>query len=417
MGLVWPREALERYEPRRLRASHLPHIRAHLGITAFSAGGRRVRVGALLEAAQSKALLADLINVGIEALGKARDALPAFRRLKRAAQAARAQVNQGDDHQVYHALDDRQRQAITALLTRDAHETTSPWQRLQREPRHPTTKRIREPLAPPRWLQSLNTARHAVDAIPETTFQRCADEARALQVTQMNRYRDAQRATLAVALTRVHTAQALDDLAEMFLRLRQKMHHKAQAALDASRRAHPEPTEALLSLLSERVGGWQQSETTEEQLKTIRTVIGADTDNILEQCAAHLAYAGHNSWPFLLPRLRPHRTRFFEILEFLQPRSTSTAKALEHAMAFVLRHRHAQVARLSIIADGPEAQALLASSWMPPRWWQAVTGRHRRDVPVVTVARQSLELCVLSCAMTDRKSCDLSMEGSEQCSD
>jgi hypothetical protein len=72
MGMLLPRDALERYEQRRLRESHMPHIRAHLGITAFSDGGRRVLVGALLDAAQSKDILADLINVGIEALVKAR---------------------------------------------------------------------------------------------------------------------------------------------------------------------------------------------------------------------------------------------------------------------------------------------------------------------------------------------------------
>jgi hypothetical protein len=81
-------------------------------------------------------------------------------------------------HQVYDALDDLQRQAITGLLMRDEQETTSPWQGLKRGPRHPTTKRIREPLAHARWLQALNTARHAVDNIPETTLQRFADEAR-----------------------------------------------------------------------------------------------------------------------------------------------------------------------------------------------------------------------------------------------
>ena len=47
----------------------------------------------MLEAAQSKDMLADLINVGIEALVQARNELPAFSTLRRAAQKARAQVN------------------------------------------------------------------------------------------------------------------------------------------------------------------------------------------------------------------------------------------------------------------------------------------------------------------------------------
>jgi TnpA family transposase len=417
IGMLLPYDALDRYEQRRLRESHMPQIRVHLGITAFSDGGRRVLVGALLDAAQSKDILADLINVGIEALVKARYELPAFSRLRRAAQAARAQVNHGYYQQVYDALDDLQRQSINGLLTRDEQETASPWQRLKREPRQPTTKRIREHLAHARWLQSHNTARHAVDGIPETKLRRFADEAWALNVTQMNRFREAKRATLAITLTRVRTAQALDDLAEMFLRLMQKMHHKAKEALDAYQREHQEQTDALISLLSELVGGWQKSETAEEQLKAISSLIGEDADKILEQCEAHLAYAGNNYLPFLLPLLRTHRKLFFDILAFLQPMSTSTDKGLEHAIAFVLRHRHAKAARLSIIEEGPEAKELLDISWIPPRWWKAVTGRHRRDVPVLTIDRKYLELCVLSCAVTELKSCDLYIEGSEQFSD
>ena len=99
------------------------------------------------------------------------------------------------------------------------------------------------------------------------------------------------------------------------------------------------------------------------------------------------------------------------------PMSTSTDKASEHAIAFVLRYRYTKAARLAIIEDGPDAKAILDISWIPPRWWKAVTGRHRRDVPVLTVDRKYLELCVLSCAVTDLKSCDLSIEGSEQFSD
>ena len=417
LGMLLPHDALERYEQRRLRESHMPHIRAHLGITAFRDGGRRVLVGALLDAAHSKDILADLINVGIEALVKARYELPAFSRLRRAAQAARAHVNHGYYQQVYDALDDLQRQAITALLTRDDFETTSPWQRLKREPRQPTTKRIREHLAHAQWLQSLNTARHAVDGIPETKLQRFADEARAWNVAQMNRCREAKRTALAVALIRVRTAQALDDLAEMFLRLMQKMHHKAKEALDAYRCEHQEQTDALITLLSELVGGWQRSETAEKQLKTISALIGEDADKILEQCEAHLAYAGNNYLPFLLPLLRTHRKLFFDILAFLQPMSTSTDKALEQAIAFVVRHRDVKATRLAIIEEGPEAKAILDISWLPPRWWQAVTGRHRRDVPVLTVDRKYLELCVLSCAVTALKAGDLSIEGSEQFSD
>ena len=89
MGMLLPDDALQQYEQRRLRKSHIPQIRDYCGITAFSNGGRRVLIGALLDAAQSQDILADLINVGIESLVNLRYELPAFSALRRAAHKAR----------------------------------------------------------------------------------------------------------------------------------------------------------------------------------------------------------------------------------------------------------------------------------------------------------------------------------------
>lgn len=61
--------------------------------------------------------------------------------------------------------------------------------------------------------------------------------------------------------------------------------------------------------------------------------------------------------------------------------------------------------------------AALDLSWVPVGWWKAVTGRPRRDVPIMTVDRRYLELCVLSCAVSALKSGDLYIEGSERFSD
>ena len=416
-SLLLPHEVLQQYEQRRLRESHISQIRDHCGITAFSNGGRRALVGALLEAAQSKDILADLINVGIEALVKARYELPAFSTLRRAAQKARAQVNHGYYQRVCDALEDTQRAALSRVLSRDDTDGTSPWQRLKREPRQPSPKRIREHLAHVRWLRALNTAHHALKGIPETKLQRFADEARALDIARMHEAQERKRLTLAVALIRIRTAQALDDLTEMFIRLMQKMHHKAKEALDEYRSQQQEQTDALVALLSQMVGGWQKSETPEEQLTTIGTLIGEDAETILAQCEAHLAYAGNNYLPFLLPLLRNHRKLFLDVLAFLHPTSTSTNTALEQALALVLRHRDVRAERLSVRVGEGDNHKMLDLSWVPVGWWKAVTSRARRDVPILTVDHKYLELCVLSCVVIELKSGDLFIEDSEQFSD
>jgi hypothetical protein len=184
-----------------------------------------------LEASRSKDILADIINVGLKALGHARYALPAFSTLRRAAQKARAQINHHYDQQVYEALDDLQRMTLTHLLRREERAPTSPWQCLNQEPKPPTPRRLRAHLPHVQWLQALNTAHQTLDGVPETKLQRFADEARALNVARMNARPAPKRLALAVAVIRVRTAQALDDLVEMFLRRLQKLQHQAKEAL------------------------------------------------------------------------------------------------------------------------------------------------------------------------------------------
>jgi hypothetical protein len=186
MGVLRPYDCLQQYEEQGFRKWHLSLIRDYLGIKSFGDGGRHVLVGAVIAASRSKDILADIINVGLEALVHARYERPAFSTLRRAAQKARSQVTRGYYQHVDDAMDDLQRAILGRLITRDDHEATSLWQRLKREPKQPTPKHIREHLAHARWLQSLNTAHHALDGIPEAPLPRVADEARAMDMARMH---------------------------------------------------------------------------------------------------------------------------------------------------------------------------------------------------------------------------------------
>jgi hypothetical protein len=116
MGTPNRDDLLRQYEANGYRWRHGPLIREYLHVNVFREGGRRVLVRAILEAAQSKDILADLINVGIEALVQARYELPAFSTLRRAAQKARAQVNVRYDQQVAAALFWGPEQALLSRL-------------------------------------------------------------------------------------------------------------------------------------------------------------------------------------------------------------------------------------------------------------------------------------------------------------
>jgi Domain of unknown function (DUF4158) len=62
MGTPHVESSLQQYDVNGYRWRDLPLIRTHLQITAFSDGGRRVLVGAVLEGAPSKDILAETLS-------------------------------------------------------------------------------------------------------------------------------------------------------------------------------------------------------------------------------------------------------------------------------------------------------------------------------------------------------------------
>ena len=236
----------------------------------------------------------------------------------------------------------------------------------------------------------MNTASQAVEGIPEAKLQRFADEARALDTSRMQAMQETKRVALAVALIRVRTAQALDDLADMFIRRLQKLHQQANDALAEYRRQHQEQTDTLIALLAQIVTGWQDSDTPEQRLAVVDTLLG---DGCRRDPGAVRRPSGlcRQQLLALPPTAVPnHRQLLLGYPRVSAPHSTSADKALEHAMAFVLRHRHGRVERLPVTGRNQSPEETLDVSWVPPRWWKAVTGRHRRECPSpVSIANTS----------------------------
>lgn len=415
-------DRLQEYEKRQFHWKHAPVIRAYLDIRAFGDGGSRVMTEALTAAAQSKDIIADIVNAGIETLVRERYELPAFDTLVRAAKQARTRENSTYYRQVLHALSAPQKAAVSRLLTREDGSAKSSWDTLKRDPGQPTVKRIREYAEHLCWLQSLHGTSETLNTLPETKLQRFAEEARALNVSRMNEMQEPKRFTLAAALIKTQTAQATDDLTEMFIRRISKLHWLASEALQAYRLKNQEQTETLVALLGKIVGGWQAGATPEQRFRAVDGLIGGNAQSILEQCEAYLGYAGNNYLPFLPKLFKSHRKVCFDILELLRPVSTTEDRSLEEAVAFLRRNREARGERLPVTwteaaADGRKTQVSLSLSWIPRRWWEAVTGIPVREIPLQSVDRKYFELCIFSCVMQELKSGDLCIPGAERFGD
>jgi len=90
-------------------------------------------------------------------------------------------------------------------------------------------------------------------AFPDQKLRQFAAGARTLNAADLSRMTEAKRLTFIAALLRRRAAAALDEAAEMFVRLTARMHNRAKEALDEHLKRHADETDALVALLRETV--------------------------------------------------------------------------------------------------------------------------------------------------------------------
>ena len=122
---------------------------------------------------------------------------------------------------------------MAILLTRVDDDTKSPWHRLKEEPKQPTAQNNREFLDHLSWLREQAIGPSTFRDIPEVKLKQFAAEARSLDVASMNDLTEPKRLTLAAALVFAQTGQALDDVADMYVRLVQRLHNQARTENNA----------------------------------------------------------------------------------------------------------------------------------------------------------------------------------------
>jgi hypothetical protein len=131
-------DALSTYDASTSRKRHLTIIRHYLNLQVFGQTARQLINQVMVDVAQTKHDLVDLINVAIEELVRQRFELPAFSTLLKAARQARNQVTQALYQQVMGSLTAAECGQINQLLEADTTTHTTPWQRLKQDPGRPT---------------------------------------------------------------------------------------------------------------------------------------------------------------------------------------------------------------------------------------------------------------------------------------
>ncbi|HET9107133.1 MAG TPA: Tn3 family transposase [Steroidobacteraceae bacterium] len=406
----------------RIRLASL--VRGFVGVAGYDREARGIAARACIEAARTRDDLADIVNAGIEELLRQRRELPAFGALLKLARTARALVNRSYHRRIATALPPGTRERLATLLVVPAGATRSGWDQAKADPPRPSPQRMREHLAHLAWLRGQAVAEAAFAGVPDRKLRQFAAEARSLGAADLGRVVESKRLALMAALLRGQVAQALDDAAEMFVRLTMRMHNRAREALDEYRVRHAAETDALVALLRETVLVCQDREAERDaRLAAVENLLLPDGDAILARCEAHAAFAGNNYLPLLARFYGGQRAAFLRFLEHAALVSTSQDRSMEEAIAFLLAHRVHRRAKLRTVADvvqhdGTTVLRPLDLSWVGEKWWPLLTGgRTAREPASVEVDRRHFEICVFTQVVNELKSGDLCIPGSEEYGD
>jgi hypothetical protein len=219
------------YDASSVRRRHMLLVRDYAAVKAWGEDAEAAMETASRDAARTLDDLPDIINVVLEQLVRQRFELPAFSTLLRAAQHARALANREYQSLVCDRLDAVARERLAILLTRVNDETKSPWHRLKGEPKQPTAQNNRDFLDHLAWLKEQAIIPAIFRGIPDVKLKQFAAEARSLDAASMNDLTEAKRLTLAATLVFTQTGRALDDVADMYVRLVLRLHNQARTAL------------------------------------------------------------------------------------------------------------------------------------------------------------------------------------------
>ena len=128
-------------------------------------------------------------------------------------------MNRAYHRRIATALPSGTRERLLTLLLVPEGATRSGWNQAKADPPRPSPQRMREHLAHLAWLRGQVVPAEAFAGVPDRKLRQFAAEARSLGAADLGRVVESKRLALMGALLRGQGAQALDDAAEMFVRL------------------------------------------------------------------------------------------------------------------------------------------------------------------------------------------------------
>ncbi|MGH3807723.1 MAG: DUF4158 domain-containing protein [Pseudonocardiaceae bacterium] len=252
-------EVEPRYDSDRTLWRHREWIRDRLGVVYEPARVRAIAEEAMREALLSKDNPADVINVALEALARARCELPGYTTLDEMAGSLRAEVNGGFHRLVAGRLDAAERARVLGLLVVDPLSRRSGLAQLTQPAPKATVSRLKRHLALLRWLDELGPTGVWLAGIPPGKIAHFAGEAEVADAAELRDVGLEKRLTLLACL--VHTARirARDEVVTMFCKRMAAITKKAREHLEWLREQHRAESERLLGVFGDVLTGVREA--------------------------------------------------------------------------------------------------------------------------------------------------------------
>lgn len=406
VGLKTPNKAeLAKYDQSGSKTLHHQQLRALVGIRVFAGDGELWLADQALQVAQTKQELPDIINVLVESLIQQRYELPGFSYLFRLARKSRALVNGQIYRSVYQQLSPILVARLDRLLENKPGQSQSAWDSLKQEPKQPNVRAMTQYLHHIISMMELAEDLPTLGDIAVAKRNQMVWEARALDLAQLRQLKPLKRYTLMVLLIQAQLINAMDDIADSFIKIIRNLHNAAEERLKQFHLQEAGRAERLISQFRAVLTALDSEASADARMADIELVLDGKPVTWINECDKHLAYAGNNYYPFMLASYAGKRSLLFKCLDILVLRSSSQDDSLLNAIALIQKYRSSHRDRI-VLAEG-ELNAL-SLAWLPDKWQRLVFGQPNP----ASIHRKYLELAVFTQVMLELKSGDLYVEQS-----
>jgi hypothetical protein len=418
------------HDSTRTAERHRDWVRVRLRVTYDPPAARALGDRVIREAVRAKDNPADLVNVALEELVRARLELPGYSTLDEMVARIREEINTRIFARIATRMSGPDATGLDELLRVDPVRRRSRFDRVKAVAGAATVGHLREHARHLAELEAIGPTEEWLAGVLPAKVAHFAGEARETDVSDLAKYGTAKRQALVASLVHVAKVNTRDEIATMLCKRMAGIHKRARERLEELRAAYRGESERLLdafgdvlAVVRDALGVTADQEVTEEgsvpdavAATAGRLVLGSleRSGGITALSAAHeevSAHHGNNYLPFVEKFYRSSRAALFAILDVLTFEPASSDHAVFDAVRFLRANRHRAGEFLAAKVGEKDGQPLWLDTSFASENWRRILFDARRPGKLV---RRHFEACVFSYLAAELRSGDIAVAGSEQ---